>query len=93
MSILKILKVHRWATPSIVSFLNQVIQIPLPFHHEPYFLDFWTSQILSSDSPAVQHPPLIKAPGTGHDLPAESSPGLQVEQKRQILPILLFIQL
>lgn len=69
------------------------MQIPLAFHHEPYFLDFWSSQVLSSDSPAVQHPPLIKAPGTGHDLPAESSPGPHMEQRRQILPILLFIQL
>lgn len=86
-------KVHRWATPSIVSFLNQVMQILLAFHHEPYFLDFWSSQDLSSDSPAVQHPPLIKAPGTGHDLSAESSAGPPMEQRRQILPILLFIQL
>lgn len=47
------------------------------FHHEPCFLDFWSSQVLSSDSPAVQHPLLIKAPGTGHDL--------------QLSPLLAFI--
>lgn len=74
MSIFKIFKDLCWAIPSIVSFLNQNVQIPSAFPHEPYFLDLWSFPFLSSDSPAVPHHPLIKVPETGCYTPAESSP-------------------
>lgn len=60
------------------------MQIPSAFPHKPCFLDLWSSPILSSDSPAVPHPRLIKAPETGHDPPAESSPALIWDKAERI---------
>lgn len=60
------------------------MQIPSAFPHEPCFLDFRSTSVLSSDSPDVPHPSLIKAPETGHDSPAESSPALICNKGKRI---------
>lgn len=57
--------------PFFVSCPDQVMQVPAAFPQEPCFL-----YLSPMDSSGIPHPPLTKAPETGHDPLAESSAAL-----------------